>query len=133
MYLLIYRINITCILQFFLITDILLNLDSLLIQLQAEVTPKWYQFGEIVGIEKKVLDKCKQYSPEQSIIEILDNWLRNHAGQPTWREVAEALRKIGLQKLAFNIERVYDTGKLLSPLFWREHLHIINLHQESYQ
>ena len=92
-------------------TDTLLNLDSLLIQLQAEVTPNWYQFGEAIGIEKKILDKYQQYSPEQSIIEILDNWLRNHTGQPTWREVAEALRKIGLQKLAFDIERVYDTGK----------------------
>jgi thiamine biosynthesis lipoprotein ApbE len=61
-----------------------------------------------------VLDKYQQYSPEQSIIEILDNWLRNHAGQPTWKEIAEALRKIGLQKLAFDIERVYDTGKLSS-------------------
>ena len=93
-------------------TDTLLNLDSLLIQLQVEVTPKWYEFGEAIGIEKKILDKYQQYSPEQSIIEILDNWLRNHAGQPTWREVAEAVRKVGLQKLAFDIERVYDTGKI---------------------
>ena len=92
--------------------DTIINLDSLLIQLQSEVTPKWYQFGEAIGIEKKVLDKYKQYSPEQSIVEILDNWLRNHAGQPTWREIAEALRKINLHKLAFDIERVYDTGKI---------------------
>ena len=81
-----------------------------MIQLQPDVTHKWYQFGEAIGIEKKVLDKYKKYPPEQSIIEILDNWLRNHAGQPTWKGVAEALRRIGLQKLAFDIERVYDTG-----------------------
>ena len=97
-------------------TDTLLNLDSLLIQLQAEVTPHWYQFGVAIGTEKKVLDKYQQYSPEQSIIEILDNWLRNHAGQPTWREITEALRKVGLQKLAFDIEQVYDTGKYISSL-----------------
>ena len=57
-------------------------LDSLLIQQQSEITPKWYQFGEAIGIEKKVVDKYKHYSPEQSIVEILDNWLRNHAEQP---------------------------------------------------
>ena len=87
-----------------------------MIQLRSEVTPKWYQFGEIIGIEKKVLDKYQQYSPEQSLIEILDNWLRNHVGQPTWREITEALRKIDLHKLAFDIERVYDTGNLALSL-----------------
>ena len=56
------------------------------------------------------MDKSIKYPPEESIIEVLDNWLRNHAGQPTWREVAEALREIGLHQLAFNIEKVYDTG-----------------------
>ena len=70
----------------------------------------WYQFGEAIGVRKEVLEKCVKYPPEESIIEILDNWLRNHAGQPTWREVAEALRVINLQQLAFDIEKVYDTG-----------------------
>ena len=81
-----------------------------MIQLRSEVTPKWYQFGKAIGVEKEVLDKCMKYPPEESIVEILDNWLRNHAGQPTWNEVAETLRKIGLQQLAFDIEKVYDTG-----------------------
>lgn len=91
-------------------TDDCLNLDSLLIQLRSEVTPKWYQFGEAIGVGKKVLDKCVKYSPEESIVEILDKWLRNHAGHPTWREVAEALRCIGSKQLAFDIEQVYETG-----------------------
>ena len=90
--------------------DGLLNLDSLLIQLQAEVTPKWYQFGEAVGVDKETLNKYREYSDSQCIIEVLDFWLRNHTGQPAWREVAEILRGIGLQRLASDIESVYETG-----------------------
>ena len=94
-----------------MIIDKLLNLDTLLIQLKAEVTPKWYQFGEAVGMDKKTLNKYWEYPDSQCIIEVLDFWLRNHTGQPTWREVAEILRGIqGLTQLAFDIDRVYETG-----------------------
>ena len=92
------------------LVDDSLDLNNLLIQIQTEVTPKWYQFGEAVGVEEEVLDKCAQCAPEQSIVEVLDNWLRNHSGKPTWHEVAEALRSIELQKLAYDIEKVYETG-----------------------
>lgn len=89
-----------------------MNLDTLLLQIKHEVTPKWYQFGEVIGVEKQLLEKfdVEKYPPEQCIIEVIDNWLRNHAGQPTWREVAEALREIGLYTLAADIENVYKTG-----------------------
>ena len=90
--------------------DTLLNLDSLVVQLQAEVTPKWYQFGKAVGIDKETLDKYTKYSDDQCIIEVLDFWLRNHTGQPTWREIAEILRGIDLKRLAADIEKVYETG-----------------------
>ena len=87
-----------------------------MLQIKHEVTPVWYQFGEVIGVEKKLLDKfdVEKYPPEQCIIEVIDNWLRNHAGQPTWREVAEALRQIGLLTLASDIEDVYKTGNLSS-------------------
>ena len=97
-------------------SDTLLNLDSLLIQLQAEVTPKWYQFGEIAGVDKGTLNKYTEYPDNQCIIEVLDCWLRNHTGKPTWREVAEILRGIDLQKLASNIERVYETGTVFQDI-----------------
>jgi hypothetical protein len=88
------------------------NLDNLLIQLRPQVTPKWYEFGVIVGIEKEVLDyfasKC---SPEECMVEMLDHWLRNREEQLTWREVARALKAINLQQLALDIESVYKTGK----------------------
>jgi hypothetical protein len=53
------------------------NLENLLIQLRSQVTPKWYQFGLVVGIDKKVLDGYTSYSPEVCVIEVLDQWLRN--------------------------------------------------------
>ena len=88
----------------------MINLDSLLIQLKAAVTDKWYQFGKTIGIEKDVLDKCTHYSSDQSLVEILDNWLRNHSTQPTWNEIADALNEIGLEQLAVDIRSVYKTG-----------------------
>ena len=90
-----------------------LDLDNLLLQIKVDVTPNWYRFGEAIGVENEVLHKFANYPPEQSIVEVLDHWLRNHAGQPTWREVAEALRGTGLQHLAFNIEQVYKTGIII--------------------
>ena len=59
-----------------------------------------------------MLEACLQYPAEESIVEVCDNWLRNHIGQPTWREVAEALRQIDFQQLANETEIVYETGKI---------------------
>ena len=94
-----------------LIVDSLLNLDNLLIQIKQDTTPMWYQLGEALGIEKKVLKKFTTCSPEESIIEVLDYWLRNHPGKPTWKEVAVALREIHLHRSASRIEMIYKTGK----------------------
>ena len=71
----------------------------------------WYQLGEALGIEKKILDKFTSCSPEEAIIEMLDYWLRNHTGKPTWKEVADALRKIHLHESASGIEMIYETGR----------------------
>ena len=90
--------------------DQAINLDTLLIQLKSAVTDKWYQFGEAIGVNKELLNKYSQYPPEQNLVEILDDWLRNHSGQPSWNEIAEALEEIGLQQLAFDIKNVYETG-----------------------
>ena len=51
-------------------------------------------------------------------MEVLDQWLRNFPGRPTWRDVANALREIGLQQLANDIEMVYETGNniILDPI-----------------
>ena len=86
-------------------------MDNLLIQLRSEVTPNWYQFGTIVGMDKDTLEKYSKYPPEECIIEVIDYWLRNHHdGKPTWRDVAIVLKEIKLDKLAENILEVYKTG-----------------------
>ena len=66
--------------------------------------------GKALGVDKDVLDRCSNYPPEESIVEILDQWLRDFNGRPTWRDVANALRKIDLQQLADDIQMVYVTG-----------------------
>ena len=43
-------------------------------------------------------------------MEVLDQWLRNFPGRPTWHDVANALRRTGLQQFANDIEMVYETG-----------------------
>ena len=88
-----------------------LNLDSLLIQLQDKVTQKWHQFGAALGVEKEILDHCLSYPPEQSIVEMLDHWLRNcDLEKRNWREVARALRQIKYKELAKEIESVDKIG-----------------------
>ena len=76
-------------------TDKTLNLDNLLIQIRDQVTPKWYQFGLAVGINKETLDEFSNFTPEECIIEILDLWLRTNETTVTWRDVADALKEIG--------------------------------------
>ena len=88
-------------------------MDVLLIQLKPSVTDKWFEFGEAIGVNKEVLETCIRYPSDQSLVEILDNWLRNHSGQPTWNEIAEALTNIGLEQLARDIKIIYETGIIL--------------------
>ena len=86
-----------------------LNLDSLLIQLQAQVTQKWYQFGAAVGVPSDLLQQYSSYTADEGLIEVLNYWLNNHQN-PTWRDVAKVLRDIELHELAESIMNVYETG-----------------------
>ena len=75
------------------------------------VLPHWYQFGQAIRIKEEILDDFAQKcSPEECIVETFDYWLRNHEGQPTWREVAEALKAINLTDAAKDIETMYSIG-----------------------
>ena len=55
---------------------------------------------------------ARSCASEDCIVEMLDCWLRNFAGQPTWKDVAGILRLIGLHQLALEIESVYSTGNI---------------------
>ena len=97
-----------------------MNLDNLLIQLQHQVGPKWYEFGEAAGIKKEVLDKiASQCPPEQCIVELFDYWLKIATdSEPiiTWRSIADILKAIDLTELGIDIERVYTTGRQMHDL-----------------
>ena len=90
----------------------MVTLDKLVILLREQVGPKWHKFGEAVGIDEMVLDSITSTcSPENYLSELLDYWLRYYDGRPTWRDVADALYDIDLQKLAQDIEQMYKAGK----------------------
>ena len=96
-----------------------LNLDSLMIRLKDKVTEKWHQFGVALGVEKEVLDRCLNYPPEQSIVEMLDHWLRScDPEERHWRDVAKALRQIEHHQLAEEIESIDKTGHDFAHYMW---------------
>jgi hypothetical protein len=59
-------------------------------------------------VEKEILDRCLNYPPEQSIVEILDHWLRSK--ERNWRDVARALRQIKHHQLAEEVENTDKIG-----------------------
>ena len=88
----------------------LVNLDLLLILLKEELTPRWYEFGLVVGVPKDIMDGYLGYPSDQCLIELLDYWLRHHPGQLTWREVAQVLREMNLYQLAEEALQISKTG-----------------------
>ena len=86
------------------------NLDFLLILLKEELTPRWYEFGLVVGVPKDILDGYLGYPSDQCLIELLDYWLRHHPGQLSGREVAQALREIKFYQLAEKALQISKTG-----------------------
>ena len=73
-----------------------------------------------IGLAEELLDKYSKYAPEECIVEVLDNWLRNYhcdtnvTTKPTWRDVAKVLREIELHHLANNILSKYKNGTILN-------------------
>ena len=81
-----------------------------MIQIRNQVTPKWYKFGVAVGLNSEILNELSNLPPEESIVEMLDLWLRTNENAITWRDVANALKDTGLYLLAERILKVYKTG-----------------------
>ena len=74
----------------------------------------WKELGLIIGIDEEVLDRYSSYPPEECLVEVLDYWLRKHhtaKNKLTWRDVAKAVKEIGLHQLAESILiDAYRTG-----------------------
>ena len=90
--------------------SLLVNLDLLLILLKEELAPKWYEFGQVIGVPKEVIDTYVGYPKDDCLTEVLDYWLRHHPGQLTWREVAQALREVKFYYLAEKAVQIGVTG-----------------------
>ena len=72
--------------------------------IRTEVTPMWYQYGQIIGVPEDTLVNCSSYPPSECIIEVLDYWLRNNLTPLTWSDVATTLREMDLHQLANTVE-----------------------------
>ena len=92
--------------------DTTLNLDSLLIQLKPQVTSKWTEFANVVGLSNLIKQLAK-YSPDECIVEVCDQWLKSQPNNPTWRDVANVVKEIGLYQLASDILMAYETGSCI--------------------
>lgn len=62
--------------------------------LKGQITSKWYQFGVALGIPQTTLEQLTNYNEEDSLIELLDYWLKHHPNQPTWQEINNAQEKM---------------------------------------
>ena len=85
-----------------------MNLDNLLIHLRDEVTPKWHELGEIIGVPKESLDKYSEHPPDQCIIEVLDYWLMLYHDKLTWKDVARALKELNLHQLSEKVLQIHE-------------------------
>ena len=87
----------------------------MLIQVKAEVTPLWYEYGVVLGVPQDILNELRGMNADDidKLIEVLDFWFRKFpaSGGPSWKEVALSLREIGLNELAARIMTVYTTGE----------------------
>ena len=94
--------------------DKLLDLDQCLVQLRVVLT-KWREIGEALFVPSTYIEQVETYCASSSdaaagLMEIIDYWIRNCSGQPTWRELADALKSVGEIQLAKELTSVYETG-----------------------
>ena len=68
--------------------------------------PKWYQFGCALGVSTTDMDiiKAGEGGSEVYMISMLKEWNENHEDSYTWETLQEALRVIGNNRLATNLE-----------------------------
>ena len=93
--------------------DKLLDLDQCLGQLKG-VQSKWREFGEALFVPSTYIEQIEAHYTSDAaagLTEVIDYWIRNCSGQPTWRELANALRLVGESNLAKEFLEIYETGE----------------------
>ena len=68
--------------------------------------PKWYLFGWALGVSTTDMDIIKEGegNSEVYMISMLEEWKKNHQDSYTWETLQEALRVIGNNRLAKELE-----------------------------
>ena len=68
--------------------------------------PEWYSFGSALGVLTIDMDIIEDYAggSEVCMISILEEWKKTHEDSYTWETLQEALRVIGNNRLATNLE-----------------------------
>ena len=106
-----------CLPVIFVLTDSLISLDTLIIQLRP-ISSDFRLFGSVAGISPVKLDQIVATSsiPYDGLVEVCNLWLEKCHEEntpPTWCSVAEILTLIGHKPLADAIMKVYTTGKFI--------------------
>ena len=92
--------------------DKLVDIDRVLVQLKS-VQGKWREIGKALNVPETHIEQVEPYcagNDVQGITEVIDFWMRNCGGKPTWRELANALKSVGQEQLANLLMEVYETG-----------------------
>ena len=68
--------------------------------------PKWYQFGCALGVSTIDMDIIKEgeANSEVYMISMLEEWMNTHEDSYTWETLQTALKVIGNNRLATNLE-----------------------------
>lgn len=73
-------------------------MECVLASLRGRVTSQWYKFGAALRVPSNTLEKfvkdSERYSEEKALIQVVEYWLKHHVTQPSWQELANALKEI---------------------------------------
>ena len=86
------------------------NLSDLTMALCNRVADKWKRLGVYLGLPKAALDTIKRESSEDSLMEMLDCWLKQVTPPPSWVTIIEAIEALGDKQLAVELKTKYCTG-----------------------
>ena len=71
-------------------------METLFTKLYPTMTPRWMKLGELLGIDEDLLDEIyvNNETDEECLRVLLEVWLQKSTN-PTWKNVTDALAKIG--------------------------------------
>ena len=94
---------------FLSVSEKTLSEDDMLVILNEVSTacPKWYYIGLQLNVPPHILDGIKSEPTSVHPDKVIRYWLTHRNPRPTWRALANALRKptVGESRLAENVER----------------------------